>query len=199
MKYDIASIEKLEKEKGLVSLYTIRRNGYHLVRKVKKLAREHIIELDISTVSGLRRTMQFLSIDLFNQAVAQNKRIKKDFKGVRRIMGRPYAFCTGCKCKDTCTEEIPCKAREDYRRAKEFAEKVKEDDRFWKNGVPKKSLMLCESSKYRYAHKKSAGNCQGSTCRFYEKGGCILGIDKDKEVCYNLSTKKISLSYPKGI
>ena len=54
---------------------------------------------------------------------------------------------------------------------------VRGDDRFWKNGKPKISKVLCKSAKYLWAREKQRGICQKEECSFFEKGSCFLGID----------------------
>lgn len=105
----------------------------------------------------------------------------------RSFMGRPYLFCKNCEKKDVCSLDFPCAARDEYLDRKNHAVQVRGDDRYWKNGVPKKRLVLCKSSKYRYAHKKTAGLCQGEQCVFYTGGKCELGIDVEERACYNIN------------
>lgn len=94
----------------------------------------------------------------------------------RSFMGRPYTFCKECDYKEGCSLDRPCQKRDAYLAKKQDKLAKAGDSRFWKNGVPKKKLILCQSSKYRYAHKKTAGQCQEDKCEFYESGKCFLAL-----------------------
>lgn len=177
MKLDYTSIETIEKENRVTFLYTIKTRTPYIYIKIKKEIPEDIMYFTVKTARGKDHVAPFIrNTDL--EFIKNSK--KKSQKRKRGFMGRPFSFCKDCPVKDFCSEEFPCEKREEKRKILEFAQKVKDDDRFWKNGVPKKHLVLCKYARYMYAHKRTAGKCQKEKCRFYVGGECELNLDKDR-------------------
>lgn len=185
MKIDESWIRKIEEENNVVALFSIKKRNQYLYIQIKKNHQQEIRYMSVYTPRGKEHTMPFINKDILSDMEKDKKEKKEVMK--RHFMGRPYVFCEGCDKKQNCSLDYPCPAREAYLNKKNHAERVKDDDRYWKNGVPKKKLVLCKSSKYRYAHKKSAGLCQGDKCAFYVGGKCELGIDIEEKECYNIS------------
>lgn len=176
MKLDYTSIEEVERNEKVTLLYRVKTSTPYIYAKIKRVTPDSIIYFVVKTARGKDHIAPFIrNEDL--QFLFDKK--KKEVKRKRGFIGRPFSFCEGCWAKDSCSESLPCAFRDKKREIKEAAKKVEGDDRFWKNGVPKKHLVLCKYAKYMYAHKKTAGQCQKEKCRFYVEGKCELNLDKE--------------------
>ena len=180
MKLDYKTVSDVERANGVTLLYTVKMGTPYIYTKVKRDIPDSIIYLTVKTARGRDHVAPFIRNEDLDSVTSSMLKKKSSSSKKRSFMGRPYSFCEGCWAKDFCSEEFPCEKRDEKMRNKAFIESVKEDDRFWKNGVPKKYMILCKYAKYMYAHKKTAGQCQKEKCRFYVDGGCYLGLDKDK-------------------
>lgn len=177
MKLDLDSIREVEVEKDATSLLLLKKVFPYGYLRVKQIIPDKVFYANVKTSKGKSHSHAFiLNSDL--GSLFEKKAEKKQQK--RQVMGRPYKFCKGCVNKDICSEQFACKERDAYQTQKAEREKVSQDTRFWKNGSPKKNLMLCTYAKYRYAHKKTAGLCQKEKCAFYGEAGCFLGIDNGR-------------------
>lgn len=181
MKLDMQAVKKIEEERGFVSLLTLRERRQYLYMKVRKEFADRIEYVDIGTKKGTEHFTPFVPVELVTRIAreVEGRKVSKKKGKKRGFLGRMYYFCKECDRRFDCSLDFPCGQRDEYLAKKAFAEKVKGDDRYWNNGVPKKSKVLCQSSKYKYAHKKTAGQCQKEKCEFYCKGICELGIDKE--------------------
>lgn len=103
---------------------------------------------------------------------------KKEPQKRREVRGRPFGFCKDCEHVNDCSADTPCEKRD----ARKNLAEIGKDERFWKNGVPKKHLILCKYAKYMYAHKKTAGQCQKEKCSFYDRGKCYLNFTVNMEL-----------------
>lgn len=177
MKLDYETIRQVESSEDAIFLYTIKKETPYVYSKIKKNLFDRIVYFTVKTSRGRDHVAPFIrreDLELLEKAK------KKQTKRKRSFMGRPYSFCEDCWAKDFCSPELSCEKRDERIRSREFIKSVGGDDRFWKNGVPKKHMILCKYAKYMYAHKKTAGQCQKEKCRFYESGVCALGLDKDR-------------------
>lgn len=179
MRLDYNSILEVEEQMGAISLLLIRNTNAYLYTKIQRSGCPRLF-YKVKTARGKTHTIPFISKEDY-AAILENYKVKKR-KVKRTFMGRPYSFCKDCEMKYACTLDHFCEKREAQRAKKAFAKSIAGDDRFWKNGSPKKNLVLCKYAKYRYAHKKTAGQCQKEKCRFYESGRCVLHLDKDVEI-----------------
>lgn len=180
MKLNLKEIKKAEIDNRAVSLFNIRKERQYLYVKIRKYYPKLVFYVPIRLVGGKNRFMAFISQEDYDFIKTTRKKKEENNKTMKRsFMGRPYSFCKDCDMKEMCTLDYPCEKREEYLKKKQFAKTVEGDDRFWKNGVPKKRLVLCQSAKYMYAHKKTAGQCQEDKCSFYVAGKCELGLDKE--------------------
>lgn len=178
MKLNLTKVSALESEYKVTALLTIQKTTPYLYAKIKQKYPDKVIYLDLSLDNGgVYKLPVVTNLDLSSITGNTGELIF----GKRGYMGRPYAFCAGCEKKGTCTLEEPCTLRDEYFAQKALKEARKDDERFWSNGTPKKNLILCEYAKYKYAHKRTAGQCQGEKCRFYEAGGCALDKEAFKE------------------
>lgn len=174
MKRDFEAIRAIEEEKGIISLPTILKQKQYLYRKVYREIPEKIFILDVPGCKDNSIKVKFITKEDFDWIVIR-KNAKKPTRGYK---GRPFLFCKNCDKKDCCTLDTPCEERVEY--SKKIHEKSlhKGDSRFWKSGNPKKSLILCESSRYILHNKSTKGECQKEKCSFYENGNCILSLYK---------------------
>lgn len=175
MKLDYNSIIRIEEERGLVSLLRLKELDAYLQLKIRKTRKDAIQYISVDTVRGKPHLHPFVSKELVEQLKVKKSSVDKK---KRTAIGRPYIFCKGCEHFGVCSADISCSLRDEYNKKKEQVRSVSEDVRFWKNGTPKKNLILCQYAKYKYAHKKTAGQCQKEKCAFYSEQGCFLGIDK---------------------
>lgn len=177
MKLDYTTIEELEKEEDVTLLYTVKKDTPYIYTKIRKNIPDSVIYFTVKTARGRDHVAPFIrNMDLNSLKLEKKKSLARK----RSFMGRPYSFCKDCWAKDFCSPEFPCEKRDEKIRNRQFVKSVEGDDRFWKNGVPKKHMVLCKYAKYMYAHKKTAGQCQKEKCRFYENGNCLLSLDKDR-------------------
>lgn len=177
MKINIDEVRKIEREKGLVSLYSVLNQGQFLYKKAKAKIPDKILLID---VQGLRKVypMQFITQQDFEE-LKKDLRFTGTPKTTRKFVGRPYNFCLGCKHEFDCSPDIPCRQREDRAESQRLVALVKGDDRFWQNGKPKKGLILCRSSRYLARHRNQEGVCQKEKCHFYDGKNCILNLYKE--------------------
>lgn len=178
MKLNYDTVRNIEDSNNVTLLYSVRVKTPYIYTKIRRSIPDCIIYFTVKTARGKDHVAPFIRNEDLD--FMSNKAKKKAPKKKRAFMGRPYSFCKDCWAKDFCSEEYFCKKRDEKVKNKEFIKSIDGDDRFWKNGVPKKHLILCKYAKYRYAHKKTAGKCQKERCRFYADGSCHIGLDKDK-------------------
>lgn len=174
MKYNWDSIVEVEKSTGMLSLFNIHRKKQYLYKRI--MEEPDVLEfLAVKTAGGKEVKIPFISVKNLEKIQIRAKGIRKKVSK-RGFMGRPYTFCKSCEHKNTCALDTPCDKRDEYIANRKFLCSRAKDSRFWKNGVPKKSLILCQSSRYRWAHKRTAGECQKEKCEFYVNSRCDLAL-----------------------
>lgn len=177
MKLNLEEIEKIERERGLISLHSVLHQSQFLYKKAKAKIPDKILLID---VKGLRKTfpIQFITLKDFEE-LKTDLRFTDRPKTKRKFVGRPFNFCKGCEHEFDCSSAIPCDKRSDRQKVRNSALLVRNDDRFWQNGKPKKGLILCKSSRYLARHRNQAGICQKENCRFFDGKNCTLNLYKD--------------------
>lgn len=171
MKLNKDIISEIEEKEGAILLTRLQKEKQYMYVKARARIPDKIFYVDIPLKNGSVHSVAFIrKADL--TPLERDERFGKTPKAHRKFRGRPFKFCAGCVYERTCTPEIECGNRKAY----EDTHKEVQDDRYWKNGVPKKHMILCQYAKYRYAHKRTAGQCQEEKCRFYKSGKCELGL-----------------------
>lgn len=169
-------LKRQEESKDIVTLYTIRQENRYLYMKARKVFSDRIEYLELPAKNGnIIKTPYILKSD-YEALVSDRNQKKAVYK--RGYVGRPYTFCKDCEKMAICNKDTECELRREYLERKEKILSLSGDDRYWKNGTPKKNLILCKYAKYLYAHKIKEFTCQKDKCRFYVNGKCELNIDK---------------------
>lgn len=172
MKFDDYEIKYLEKENNAISLFHLQKEQQYLYVKISKRYPEKIFTIPITMQNGKQHNVKFIKNSDLEKLKQDDRLRKKEPQPQRGVRGRPFGFCKDCKHIQDCTLAIPCEKRDKRNKLKQIGT----DERFWKNGTPKKHLILCKYAKYMYAHKKTAGQCQKEKCCFYDSGKCFLNL-----------------------
>ena len=189
MKFDDYEIKYLEKENNAISLFHLRNEQQYLYVKISKRYPEKIFTIPITMQNGKLHGVKFVKISDLQEVKCDDRLRKIELQPQRGVRGRPFGFCKDCEHFKDCTADTPCEKRDERNKLSEIGK----DERFWKNGTPKKYLVLCKYAKYMYAHKKTAGQCQRGKCSFYDNGKCFLNFtaktDNTEEIKFRQRTK----------
>lgn len=173
IRFDFTFIREIEEKNNVKCVTTIRKENNKVYQRILAAGIKQI-KFSVKTTTGTFIDALFITNQDYDRVNWQKpKKTKRHFKG------RPYLFCIDCPHKRNCTLDTPCEKRDTDRKAKALRKTVQGDNRFYKNGQPKKCETLCQSGKYLYAHTGAKrGECQKEKCRFYEDGKCVINLDK---------------------
>lgn len=178
MKIDREQINAIQQREGCTALCTLRQEKMYTYMKIKKRYMEQVVYYPVTLKGGKVFQVAFIPNSVLDSM--PDFRFSTAPKSPKRgWVGRPFAFCNDCEHKLNCDISVDCPKRNEALAKRH--DKCTADDRFWANGNPKKHLVLCQYSKYLYAHKISKGVCQKELCRFYDaqEGKCLLFLDKE--------------------
>lgn len=178
MKLNLEAIRKVEQEKGLVSLFTLRTEKQYAYIKIKRSMMYLVEYLPVDNLTGGTQMMPFIKVEHLSE-LNRDRRRAGEPKTIRGFKGRPLAICKNCPHRADCGPNVACQKREDFIKDRERRGVLGQDDRFWKNGNPRKCLVLCQSSRYILTHGTKKGECQKEVCSFYNNEKCALNLYKD--------------------
>lgn len=173
MKFDIDSIKEVEEREGVKCCASIRKESTAIYQRILNAGLSQYW-FNVKTTKGKDTRALFITLKDYEEITKT-----REIKPKRGFRGPPYLFCKDCPHMCDCTLEIPCEKRDTEIKKKALRAVVQGDDRFWKNGKPKKSKILCQFSKYLYAHTGvKKGECQKEKCEFYRNGKCDINLDR---------------------
>lgn len=167
MKYDLSSVEEVEKREGVILLSKVDKLNQYAYKRIIETG-IGILQFEVKSKKGKICYAKFIKADGLDFAKRPKRR------------GRPFRECEGCPHIDDCSS-YTCARKEVRLKEVEKAKAHEGDDRFFKNGNPKVMMMLCKYAKYQYAHGIAGRECQKEKCRFYCDGKCYLNLDNQQE------------------